>query len=159
MARKKKKGMSWGLRLLMVMSVIMAAVFLPSSFLLFVGLLPTVVAFFVDSGKKKIKVVTVGAMNIAGCVPFLMELWTSDHTLQKSFAIILDPMAIVVIYSAALIGYILDWLVSIMVANYLYQRGQARLKAIAEEQREMIERWGQEVTGLIPMDAEGFPYE
>jgi hypothetical protein len=118
-----------------------------------------IVAFFVDRSEKKSKAVTVGALNLAGCMPFLMDLWTTEHTLEKSISIILNPMAIVVIYSAAGIGYLVDWGLSVIVASFLYERGQARKKAIEARQVELIERWGKEVTGLIALDPQGFPLD
>lgn len=137
----------------------MAAVFLPVAVILFIGLLPTFVAFYADRNKKKIKPITVGAMNIAGCMPFIMELWTTDMSMSKALSIIVDPMAIIVIYSAAGVGYLIDWAVTMLVANFLYQRGGSRKNTIEKRQAELIERWGEEVNGKIPIDHEGFPVE
>ena len=130
-----------------------------TALIFFIGLLPMFVAFFVDRSKKKTKAITVGAMNIAGCAPFIMELWQGDPSMEKAVSIIADPMAIIVIYSAAGIGYIIDWAMSLLVASVLYQRGASRKKAIEERQKELIERWGEEVTGQIPLDHEGFPVD
>ena len=96
-------------------------------------------------------------MNLAGCMPFLLELWTTDRTLDRAFSIILNPMAIIVIYSAAVVGYLIDWALSIMVASFLYDRGVSRKAAIEKRQQELIERWGREVTGSLPLDEQGFP--
>ena len=151
-----KKG---GVQIFLVAFIILAAVFLPTAFVLIVGLLPMVVAFFADRAPKKTKSITVGAMNLAGCAPFLLLLWTTDHSLDKAMSIIFDPMAIVVIYAAAAVGYFIDWALSILVANFMYEKGQSHVKAIEKRQKELIERWGQEVTGTIPVDQEGFPVE
>lgn len=147
------------LHIFLVMSILLAAVFLPTSFLLMIGLAPMAAAFFVDRTKKKIKVITVGSMNLAGCMPFLLELWTTDHSLEKSFAIVTDPMTIIVIYSAAGVGYVIHWAMTMIVASILYQRSSSRKKAIEKRQDELVERWGEEVTGKIPLDHEGFPLE
>ena len=155
--RKSKGGIK--VQAFLIFLVIVSAVFLPTAFVLFIGLLPMVAAFFVDRSDKKSKAVTVGAMNIAGCMPFLMQLWKGGHTLDNAFSIILDPMAIIVIYSAAGVGYIIDWSLSMMVASFLYDRGKARLAAIERRQTELVERWGKEVTGALPLDDQGFPFE
>lgn len=156
---KKSGGSMYKLHLLLAVLLMASIVFLPSAAILFIGMMPFFVAFFVDRSKKKTKAITVGAMNIAGCTPFLLELWTTEHTMERALSIILDPMAIIVIYSAAGIGYVIDWAVTILVANILYQRGMARRNAIEKRQTELIERWGEEVTGKIPLDHEGFPLD
>lgn len=156
---KKGKGGKGGLKvqIFLIGFLILSAVFLPTAVLLFISLLPMFAAFFVDRTRKKLKAVTVGAMNMAGCMPFLMELWTTDHTLEQTFNIIFDPMTIIVIYAAAGVGYLIDWTMSSLVAGIVYQNALARKKVILERQAELVERWGVEVNGTIPLDQEGFP--
>lgn len=157
--KKEKKKMGWRGQLLMIAGVLTAAVFLPSTFLLLIGMIPTPFAVFVDKTRGKNKVLTVGAMNLAGCSPFLFELWITDHSFTKSAEIVTDPFAIVVMWSAAAVGYIINWAMTGLVTATLYQRGQARQKAIQKRQKELVERWGQEVTGNIPLDPHGFPVQ
>jgi len=154
--KSAKKGKN---HLFLVALLILSGVFISTAFVLFISLIPMFVAFFVDRSKKKYKAITVGAMNIAGCTPFLLDLWSSDHTLDKAFSIILNPMAISVVYAAAGAGYLIDWTMTIIIANILYQRGQARIKALESRQGELIERWGIEVNGTIPLDHDGFPMD
>lgn len=156
MAKKKKKQRSFQSQIFLIVGVIMAAVFLPSTFLLLVGMLPTPFAVFVDRTKKKNKVITVGALNLAGCAPFLFELWTTGHDFERSVEIVTDPQAIVVMYSAAAVGYLISWAMTGIVASMMYQRGLARKKAVEKRQKELVERWGREVTGELPLDEFGF---
>jgi hypothetical protein len=155
--RAQKSEIGFSLRLFLVLLVVLSAVFLPTAIFLFVGLIPTFVAFFVDRSRKKRKCVTVGAMNLAGCMPFLMDLWMTERTFAKAASLLLEPATIVVIYSAAGIGYLLDWLLIILVSGYVYQRGLARVESIKKMQKNLIERWGIEVSNTIPLDHEGFP--
>ena len=158
---KRKKGKaspSWVNAMLAVI-LLFSFVFLSSAVLLFIGLLPFFVAFFVDRSKKKTKAITVGAMNIAGCAPFLMELWATDRAMDSAFSIILDPMVIIVIYAAAGVGYLIDWGVTVVVAGLLYHRGVSRIGVIEKRQKELIERWGEEVSGKVAVDHEGFSIE
>ena len=102
---------------------------------------------------------TVGAMNLCGCVPFLMDLWTTSHTAEFAIGLIADPRTIIVMYAAAGIGYMVDWALSGIIATIMIQRATSRLDAIRVRQDEMIVRWGREVTGEILLDSEGFPVE
>lgn len=158
--KKKSKAKSSGkLQLLWIFMIMAGIVFLPSTLLLLIGMLPTMVALFVDRSRKKSKVVTVGAMNLSGCTPFLLELWMGGQDFEKSFDIVTNPTAIIVMYSAAAVGYLIDWAMTGIVANVMYQRGQARKKAILRHQEELVERWGPEITGRMMLDDYGFAIE
>lgn len=136
--------------------VLMGVVFLPTTVLLFVAMMPTFVAAVVDRAKRKTKAITVGAMNLAGATPFVLELWMQEHSFAKAFDIVTDAKAIIVIYSAAVIGYLIDWAMTSVVAGFLLQRGKSRSKAIKKRQKDLIERWGREVSGEVAMDQYGF---
>ena len=124
MAKKKKsKGLGWRGQVLLIVGFIMAGVFFPSTLLLMVGLIPTPFAGLVDRTRGKSKLITVGAMNLAGCSPFLFDLWTSGHEFNKSIDIATDPFAIVVMWSAAAVGYVISWAMTGIVSSVLYQRG------------------------------------
>lgn len=155
----QKKKNSFKKQLFLVLGLIMAGVFSASTVLLVVGMLPTFVAGFVDRSKKKNKAFTVGSMNLAGCTPFLLELWSQGHTMDKAVMIISDPTAIVVIYAAAAVGYLIDWAMTGLVSTILYDRGKARQRAIEKKQKELIERWGKEITGTMKLDEHGFAIE
>jgi hypothetical protein len=152
----KSPASAGGWRMIFVVSIIMAAVFLPSSVLLFVGMMPTLVAALTDWGPRRTRAITVGAMNLAGCSPFLFQLWSQGHTFEASVDIFTNPETIVVMYGAAAIGYLIDWTVSGLVAGIVYQQGLARKKAIKKRHTDLVDRWGPEVTGEMPLDPEGF---
>lgn len=159
MAKKRKQSMGWQVRVLMIMGMFLGVVFLPTTVLLMIGMLPSIVAALVDRSKKKTKAVTVGSLNLAGCMPFLLELWENGNSFEYAFDIMTNATAIIVMYSAAAVGYLMDWALSGIVASILYQRGEARKKAIKKRQKELQERWGKEVTGRFPLDEHGFAIE
>jgi len=157
---KKRSGKKSGKKQLFLISgLLMAVVFLPTTILLAVGMMPTFAAALVDRTKRKTKAITVGAMNLAGCMPFMLELWTEGHNFEKAFSIFTDAKAIVVMYAAAAVGYLIDWAMTGIIAGFLLQRGKSRLKAIEKRQKELVERWGDEVTGEVVVDQYGFAIE
>ena len=161
MAKKdkdKKKKSGWGLQIMMIFGLLAAVLFMPTTILLVVGMLPTVVAALIDR-KGGARAITVGALNLCGCIPFLMDLWTKGHTTELAVSLITDPLTIIVMYAAAGIGYMIDWALSGIVATILVQRSTSRMEAIRKRQAELVERWGKEVTGELPLDAEGFPVD
>ncbi len=161
-ARKKKKPSktkSLKATVFLVFGLLAGIVLLPTTVLLAVAMLPTFVAAFVDKEKGKTKAITVGAMNLAGSMPFLLELWFEDHSFEHAFSFVMDPMVIIIIYSTAVIGYLIDWGVTKIVSLFLLQRGKARVKAIDKRQKELVERWGKEVSGDFIVDNYGFAVE
>jgi len=156
---KSKNGMSMGGRILAVAGLVTAIVFMPTTIFLCFAMLPTVVAALIDRSGKGTRAVTIGSMNIAGCTPFLIELWTKSHTPDMALTLITDPRTIIVIYCAAGAGYLIDWAMTGIIGTLMVQRGTQRLKDIKKKQKELVERWGEEVSGHIPLDEHGFPIE
>ncbi|MCB9989630.1 MAG: hypothetical protein H6868_09930 [Rhodospirillales bacterium] len=165
MAVKQKKAASkvagkkrdWRTGLFVTLGLIAAIVMLPTTVLLMVGMLPTLVAaLFGKYGRGSIAL-TVGAMNLAGCSPFLFHLGLHGHSMQLAFELILDPLNIVVIYGAAALGYLINWSLSGIVSTVIVQRSYARLEDIKKHQEALVKRWGEEVTGELPLDEDGFP--
>ncbi len=148
---KKNAGKARGLGakgvVLLVASCITGVVFMPTTILLMVGMAPSMVAMFVSGTGRGARASTIAAMNIAGCLPFIFKLWSGENNFSSSLAIVTDAQAIMVIYTAAAFGYMIDWFVTGIVSSYLYQKGMARMKAIKERQTVLINDWGEDVTG------------
>lgn len=157
---KKRKNQKVSLeKLIFALCIIsLIAMFYTLALFLFIGMLPTFVAYLTSSKTLKVKALTVGMMNFSGCFPFFMELVHYKNDLAKSLDVLSDPMTIVTAYIAASIGYLIDWAVSGIASSLLFQRGLDRQKAIRKEQEELIERWGEYVNGETDLDTDGFPY-
>lgn len=151
----KRKSQSGGKRsLFLAFAVLAGLIFLPTSTLLFFGLLPTLVAFVTSIKRQRSRTSTIAAANLAGCVPFVFKLWTNGNSFEASFDIITEPMNIVVMYGAAFFGYLLDWVVVGAVSSFLYQKAVLRLDAIKKRQQILAEEWGAEVSGDNPLDGQ-----
>ena len=155
--KKAKKKLDWRGQILLLGLFIMSIVFLPTTILLFFGMMPTVVAAVIGRGREGSRALTVGAMNFAGSFPFLLDIWTGENTIEQSGTMLFDPRTIVVMYCAAAVGYLVDWAVSGMVGNVMVQQAKSRITRIEELQADMEQRWGSEVTGDVPLDSQGFP--
>lgn len=158
MAGKRKK-LGWRGQIILIFGMIAAVVFLPTTMVLLVGMVPTLVACLADRTAERVRGLTVGSMNMAGCAPFIVDLWTSGHTPDRAVEIAFQPLAIIVMYAAAGLGYLIEWAMSGIVATFLNQKAVRRLSDIEAEQQKLVERWGREVTGEIPLDPYGFPLE
>lgn len=140
----KSTGLSIKGKIFLICIVLVGLVFLPTSLLLFIGMLPTISALFLGT-RRKIKVSTIAALNLLGCMPFIIKLWGGENNFEASFTILSTPLTIVVIYGAALMGYVLDWGVTGVVSAYMYQKAERRVRVIEKRQEMLVEVWGSEV--------------
>jgi len=159
MAKKKKNsGQKAQVYMMLVCIALTSAVFLSTAMIFYIGLIPSFVAFFVDQSPKKSKAVTVLAFNFMGCLPFVGQLWAGDGTLALALNVMVNPVALVVIYSAAGVGYIIDWVAATSASSILYNQAVGRQTAIGKRQEDLVKRWGPSVTGKeerMPVEEEG----
>ena len=140
-------------------AIITSVVFMASAVLLLIAMIPTFVAMIADRSKEGLKSFTIGFMNFAGCFPFWIDLVVTQHTIDYALSLIAQPATVVVIYAAAGIGYLINWAVVGIVASIMIQKADKRINFIEERKHDLVERWGQEVTGELRLDEEGFPVE
>ncbi len=147
------------MQILLIAFFFMSLLFSAVAIILVVGMIPTIVAGIVDKSRGHIKTLTVGAINFAGCTPFMIEVFKKGNDIETAINYILQPRTIVVMYFAAGMGYLIDWAMTGIVSSIMVQRAKARVKEIQKQQKELTDRWGQEVTGTIPLDEYGFPLD
>jgi len=148
---QRKRGMS----VIMIIGVLLAVLFLPTTIILGIGMMPTLVLLVIYMGRRKSKVITVGAMNFSGCSPYVFELWFSGQDIVNSLTILMDPKAIIVMYSAALVGYAIDWGLTEIVSGVMREKAKAQLKSMRKRQSELVDRWGETVRGASALDKGG----
>lgn len=160
MAKKKssKPTNSKGKRNLMLTCMLLTSIaLLPTTVMFFIGMLPTIAARFGDRSREKTRVMTIGFMNFAACFPFWFKLMQQGHKFDNAVNLAVDPFNISIMYGGALIGYLIEWSLSGFIAGLMVQKGRKRLESIKKAQDAMIERWGREVSGEVPLDSYGFP--
>ena len=155
MIKKRKLGVKGAL--ILSVTCLLGIMFVPVAIVLTVGMAPAIAAGMLDKSEEKLKGMTVGFMNFAGCYPYILTLIARyGNDPEIAFNIIFQPINIVIIYMLAGCGYAIEYGIVRLVAAFLVQSAERRIKDIAKEQEDMVERWGQEVTGDIPLDAHGF---
>ena len=156
-ALKKGKSLSLKSWAFILVALIMLIVFMPTTVLLLIGMLPTFVAFIVDREPGRNKTFTIGAMNFAGCFPYILALWTKVNSVDMALSLISEPKTIIIMYGAAGLGYIIDFIITYAVSSILIQRSEIRLKKIDLEKGALEKRWGRTVNGREQLDEKGFP--
>ncbi len=157
MAKKsKKKSFGWRGQIVFIVLIIAGIMFSSISAILAVGMIPTLVAAVVDRTEWRLRTATIGVVNFAGCVPFMIEVFKKGNSLETAMSYIMQPQTIVVMYAAAAIGYVIDWAMGGIVSSLMVQKAKGRIKDLRKRQEALSVRWGQEVTGNVPLDEYGF---
>jgi hypothetical protein len=135
--------MKYILWLLIGMISLALIVFLQSGFIFVLfGLMPTIVAYFVDvlPGKHVFK--CVFACNLAGMAPTFADVLQSDSlgaTLQTLMA---DPLLWFIVYFSAGGGYILLWVCRTITHVTVTISADSKIESLKKQQEELIEEWG-----------------
>jgi hypothetical protein len=157
--RAKKAKIGWRGQILLIFSLFLSVVMFPTVMLILFAMLPTAAALLVDRMNNGSLAITVGAMNFAGATLYIFQLWEMGHTPNLAIQIASTPENVIVMYGAAAIGYMIDWAMGGITRTFMVEKGKMRLKEIEKTQADMVERWGKEVTGQIPLNSDGFPLE
>jgi len=154
-----KGGMGWRGYLFSIVGLTCMVLFMATSIVLTFGMLPTLAANLIDKSIQKSRAISVGMMNFAGCMPFLLELWLSPspNSIDTALNIIIQPKTGIIIYTIAAAGYAIEAAVTGMVATVMQQRAFGRLKEIETRRKDLIQRWDEYVDGETPLDDFGFP--
>ena len=119
---------------------------LPTVLVLVVGMIPTIVAFFLDRRKEKYAAFCVGAMNLVGVLPVALGMWTRDHSMDAAMRNVTNVFNWFWMYGGAAIGWGLYSITPAIVAFYLRVQIERRIAKMQSYQRELIGEWGEGVT-------------
>lgn len=148
--KTKKKSGSGKTVLMMILIGCMVPFGLPT-LLVACGLLPTVVALFTDTDENKSGLAAVGYMNLAGVLPFLIELWQKGQAMDVAMAIITEPSSWVVMLGAAGVGYLIMYAVPPMIGSVVLLNQEGRLRTLTEGVEQLEAIWGPDVTTTAPL--------
>ena len=141
-------GINWSkLVLALIVALPAMVVLLPTTLMLFVLSLPTIVAFLVDRTRERYLVATVGLLNLCGLLPGLISLWQDGQSLETVFRLLTDMFYWLMAYGAAAVGWGIFVSLPPMVTSYYALVTQHRIQQLRKRQKQLIEEWGDDVTG------------
>jgi hypothetical protein len=142
--RRKRRG-GRGLMTLLILLLPAAVIILPTSMLLLAGLIPTIVAIIVDRDTEKSAALTVGAMNLCGVAPFIVQLWQQGHTIALAMRMLSTPHIWLVMFGAAALGWVMYFFIPQIVVAVASLRAQSKIKELEERRALLIADWGTEI--------------
>jgi hypothetical protein len=125
-------------------SLVMIVIAPPTFLLILFGLAPTWVAFVTDRSHGRARAFAIGTFNLAGTVPFFVQIWRSEHQMDVALKLLSEPMSWLIMYGAASIALVLVWIgpsISSLVMEY---RDSSRAKRLGRRQTELLNNWGAE---------------
>jgi hypothetical protein len=125
--------------------VAMVIMSLPTVMILFFGMLPAIVAAIIDRSPKKNAAFCVGGINLCGIVPYLMDLWTGDNSMDGAMRILTDVFSLIIMYGAAAFGWMIYQSLPPVVGTFITVIAQSRVASLRSTQRQLVEEWGEDV--------------
>jgi hypothetical protein len=122
--------------------VVMVVMSLPSVMVIVFALLPTFVAFIVDRTPEKNAVFCVGSLNLCGVLPYLINLWIGENSMNAAILILTDVFSLVVMYGASALGWIVFQSLPPVIATFITVLAQSRISSLRSSQRKLVEEWG-----------------
>jgi hypothetical protein len=120
---------------------ILALYALPLFIVIFGGMMPTLVVYFIDEQPGRYMFRTVGAMNLAGVIPFA----ESAYQLQSSTGLvgypISDAQTWLTMYGSAFAGFMLAWVAPMVVGIVLDANHRSKLQRSDAERRNLVREW------------------
>jgi len=149
---KRKKKSLWTFLLLLLPA---GLVVLPTSILFGLGMIPTMVAYVIDRDPDKPAPITVGGLNFCGCLPYAIDLWKHGGGVNAALKVFGDPMAWLVMYGAAAVGWAFYYGIPPAVANAEVMRSERRIDALKQRKVALVQEWGPDVAGDMFDEAGG----
>ena len=130
-----------------VVAPMLVFAFFPTILLMVIGMAPSIVAFIVDKRPGKLTARAIGYLNLAGCLPYAIKLWTGQNTISGVLLLVGEPSALMIMYSSAAVGWMLNFIMTPIMTAYLAVQHEAKARSIGNRQEELIKEWGGEVQG------------
>ncbi len=119
----------------------------PTFLILFIGMMPSIVAMIIDRTPARHAATAVGAMNAAGVMPFVFQLWFESHSVSGAQAILSNPFVLLAMYSAAAFGWLLFAAIPMLHVAVQQTLASRQVSALRKRQAELIAEWGENIRG------------
>jgi hypothetical protein len=120
---------------------------LPVFLVLLPGMMPAFVTLFVDRQRPRHLSYTVGVMNFAGVLPFILTLAKNGASLKAAAGVLADPLSWLVMYGAAASGWLICGATPPLARLCLELQASQKRRALEALGKAIREEWGDEVAG------------
>jgi hypothetical protein len=111
-------------------------------------MVPTLVARVVDTSIGKRLSVTVGAMNLVGCLYFLHRLWIGGQSVNDIPVVLGEGVGWLSALMGAAAGWVIFGFMPLLITKIAQTQTALRLHRIVGEQDRLVKEWGEDVRGV-----------
>lgn len=145
----KRKNMTLKQRLLLlIISIVLMGVLRTGFMFVIIGLLPSIVAYYMDVTAERHSFKTIFACNLAGLMPFIGKMLHQGPSSALLQEIMGSGLNWVMIYGAAFFGWLLIELCPMIAQVMVSSFNQTQVSRIERLQKKIECEWGSEVTQL-----------
>jgi hypothetical protein len=119
-----------------------ALILLPTTLVVFVGMLPTLAAAIGDRRPGGLAALTVGSLNACGVLPAAMDAWSRGHDFPSAVAVLAGPQTWLVMLAAAAAGWLIHLIVPAGFAQWIAMRNEAEIRRMTARQEALRAEWG-----------------
>lgn len=141
----KKKSGKLQATLFLVAIVVLGVVIKMTVIYFLLGMMPTIVAWYVDHVERKPSFRIVMLCNLSGVMPFVANLIAEGNKTPHVLQMFSDFGAWFVIYASAGIGWLLVWGCPYLIELFMEISNSSRIGKLESVQKKLIEEWGPEI--------------
>jgi hypothetical protein len=134
--------------LLLILLVPVGLFMLPSTIVLLAALVPTFVARVVDTTPQRYLTLTVGAMNVAGSLWMLHDVWMLGGGFDAVFPTLRDSFGWLAALLGAGAGWVIYGVMGAIAAYFATVQTGIRLRRLQRDQESLVAEWGDPVRVL-----------
>jgi hypothetical protein len=135
-------------KLMLLLLIPLAMVFLPTTAVVTTGMIPTLVALVVDSSPKRYLTVTVGGLNLIGSCYFLHLLWAQPQGVHAVLSVLGSSYGWLCSLTGAGCGWLLFLGMPTVIRSIAAAQAKIRLFRLNRDMEQMVKDWGPEVARL-----------
>ncbi len=146
---KKKSGGGKTTLIMVLVTLVMIVVFKLGFLFFVIGILPSIVSYYIDATRSNLSFQTVFTCNLAGVLPFMADMLKAGGSNAAVQEIIANSVNWLIVYGAAGMGWLLVMvapMLSQILINAMHQRQIGRLE---RHQRILVEEWGSELEAYL----------
>lgn len=144
---KKRGKMSVVSKLLLILFSLFLMAILRTGFLFIViGLLPSIVVYFIDRSLPQYTFKTVFACNLSAMMPSIVDMLVAGPNSTVLQGIMSNGLNWFAIYSAAIGGMMLIQIMPVVARNVIATLHQTQITRLNQNQQRIEKEWGNEVT-------------
>ena len=146
-AHTTRRRMGGKYKIILILFCLLSMAFLRTGFIfIIVGMLPSIVAYYVDQGPHRHTFKTIFYCNTAGMLPYIAQLIEYGPRSSNIQGIMDHPLTWMVVFGAALGGLLLTLLGPIVAEMLLSSLHQTQIRSLQRAQKRIEKEWGSEIT-------------